>query len=274
MSYILNALRKSERERQAIEPDTVTARIITHQPPRHQSATRLIAALIIINLAILIYFLGFNEKSANDKTLPAAATQPVAVTPLETARSEMTPLPRSAARPMEPKAPPIAKIVEARTAAPATAAPDKPAAVKKQPIEPIKPVLASQQPVMQAVEPANDVVKKPVQVPTTASAPLPATVPTPAPMAESAPAPKPLAVQAKSDLPFLDELPAEFGRSLPDLPINVFSYSSTPAERFVMIDMVKYTPGQRIKDQLELKEIRPDSIVVSVDGRTFKIKRP
>jgi general secretion pathway protein B len=62
-------------------------------------------------------------------------------------------------------------------------------------------------------------------------------------------------------------------QSLPTLPINVFSYSSTPAERFVMIDMVKYVPGQTIKNALELKEITEDGIIVRYEGRVFKIKR-
>ncbi len=295
MSYILNALRKSERERQAIEPETVTARIVAHKAPRHQSTNRLVAALIAINLAVLVYFLGFNEKTANEKT-PTAATQPEpSVVQPEASRAEIKSPALHETRSQPPKAFPIAAIVEARSAAPVTPPPGKPAvatkqpiepakqalapsplpvtqhaestavpavksdAAKEQPIEPVKPVLAPQQPDIQKGEPAKDIIQKPE--PTTA------TVPTP-PVQAHAP------VQPKNDLPFLDELPSEFGRSLPDLPINVFSYSSTPAERFVMIDMVKYTPGQRIKDQLELKEIRADSIVVTYNDRTFKIKRP
>ena len=82
------------------------------------------------------------------------------------------------------------------------------------------------------------------------------------------------AAPENTDLPYLDELAYEFQRSLPVLPINVFSYSAVPNERFVMIDMVKYIPGQRIKDLLEFKEIRSDAIVVSYKGRTFKIRRP
>lgn len=254
MSYILNALRKSERERQAVEPDTVTSRIVVHQPPLHQNSTKLIAALIAINLAFLVYFFGFTEKT------PPAVTQPVAsvTKTTETSRLETTSQPHTTTKPAAPKIPPIAEIVEARSAAPVTPpsqpAPVKPAAVKKQPLEPVKPMLEPQQPVVLVVESAEDAIKKPVQVAATVPAPLP--------------------VPARSDLPFLNELPAEFSRSLPDLPINVFSYSSSPAERFVMIDMVKYVPGQRIKDLLELKEIRPDSIVVSYNDRTFKIRRP
>jgi general secretion pathway protein B len=252
MSYILNALRKSERERQAVEPDKVTNRIVVHQPPLHQSSTKLIAALIAINLAFLAYFFGVTEKT------PSAVTQPVAsvAKTSEASRLEIAPQPHMTAKPANPKIPPIAEIVEARAAVPVTPPPLPPpvkaSAVKIQPIEPVEAAVEPKQPVIQAVEPAGEVVNKPAQP--AAIAPLP--------------------VPAKSDLPFLNELPVEFSRALPDLPINVFSYSSSPAERFVMIDMVKYVPGQRIKDLLELKEIRPDSIVVSYNDRTFKIRRP
>ncbi len=270
MSYILNALRKSERERQAIEPNTVTDRIIVHQLPRDQSATKLIAALIAVNLAILVYFLGFAEK-----TQPAV-TQAVApvVKPAESAHAEIMP-PVPVARASAPKTPAIAKIVEAKTAAPVMPAPDKSASAEKQRIDAVKPALISPKPV---VQPAAELpTVKPVTVGKQLIEPVkPEFAPPVIQKAEPAidtvekPAPAPI----KSDLPFLDELPADFRRSLPNLPINVFSYSSTPAERFVMIDMVKYVPGQQIKDVLELKEIRPDSIVVHYSDRTFKIKRP
>ena len=75
-------------------------------------------------------------------------------------------------------------------------------------------------------------------------------------------------------IPFLFELPPEFRHTIPDLKINVFVYSEQPAERFVMIDMVKYSAGQRIKDSIMLKEIRSDSLVVEYNNRTFRIKRP
>jgi len=41
-----------------------------------------------------------------------------------------------------------------------------------------------------------------------------------------------------------------------------------------MIDMVKYKPGQQIKDAMVLKEIRPDSLVVVYQNQAFQIERP
>jgi len=267
MSYILNALRKSERERQAFEPDTVTNRILIPQPPQHQRSTKLIAALIVSNLMLLAYFLWFTQKTQPVAPPPADAqpAAPMVKPPAEPPVEAMAPKP--AARPPEPKAPSIAEIIETRTI-PAPQPPAKPADAKKPLTEAVKPMTAPPRPTPPKAEPIKATVTKPASKP----APLPEKqiAPTIAAIQEPAPAPSP----ARNDVPFLDELPAEFRRKVPKLPINVFVYSPVPAERFVMIDMVKYTPGQFIKDQMELKEIRPDSLIVSYNSRVFKIKRP
>jgi general secretion pathway protein B len=86
---------------------------------------------------------------------------------------------------------------------------------------------------------------------------------------------KKLAVAPESKIvPFLSELPPEFRQTVPEFKVNVFVYSEQPAQRFVMVDMVKYTVGERIKESITLKEIRPDSFVVEYNNRTFRIKRP
>lgn len=72
----------------------------------------------------------------------------------------------------------------------------------------------------------------------------------------------------------LSDLPFEFRQTLPKFTINVFVYSQDPEERFIMIDMVKYKPGQQIKDAMLLKEILPDGFVIDYQNRVFKIKRP
>ena len=80
-------------------------------------------------------------------------------------------------------------------------------------------------------------------------------------------------VPVKNDIPFLSELPYDVRRSVPKLTINVFVYSDDPQESFVMIDMVKVKTGQTIQEGMVLKEIRPDSLVVDYQGRTFQIAR-
>jgi general secretion pathway protein B len=248
MSYILNALRKSEQERLAKEADSIKSRISLYEPQRQHKVTKVIFVLVILNLAILIYFLGLNPKApptAPERPDPLLKPAPV----LETAPSQQHP---SIVKSTEPMTQSIADIVETRnTIPPATispAVPEKSITANKITNEIIKPVPVTPPPVSKKVEP--------MPIETTINKP------------ESKPKPE------QNDLPTLDDLPSEFRRNVPDLHINVFSYSSVPSERFVMIDMVKYIPGQLIKEQFSLQEIRSDCIVVAYEGKTFKIKRP
>lgn len=261
MSYILNALRKSERERQSCQPDTVASRIVLQQAPPQHATAKIIAALLAVNAAILAYFLGVAPRmAANGNAPPAqAAAQKLPALPL----AELAPALPGERPPLPAKALPKAKPEQTRAATPAAVV--KAAEIKKPPIEPAKPAPAK---TLAQAEPAS------------AAKPLPAAEPAGLPPMRAAIAneagaatPGPVALAAKSGLPTLEQLPAELRQSLPSLPINVFSYSPIPAERFVMIDMVKYVPGQMIKDRLELKQILEDGIVVSYDGQQFKIKR-
>ncbi|WP_445371639.1 general secretion pathway protein GspB [Methylomonas sp. HW2-6] len=248
MSYILNALRKSERERQASQPDTVASRIVLQQSPERQAAAKIIAALLAVNAAILAYFLGIAPRMAAHDTPPPATS--IQLPPQPLAESNR---PEPADRlPLPAKPTPKAKPEPAHVAAAAAAAAVKPVEAKKPPPDPVVaakplPEPGVPSPAAQAAPPIRETVTEPVP----AAAPLP----------------------AKPALQALEDLPADVRQSLPALPINVYSYSPVPAERFVMIDMVKYVPGQMIKDRLELKQIMEDGIVVNYGGHLFKIKR-
>ncbi len=75
-------------------------------------------------------------------------------------------------------------------------------------------------------------------------------------------------------IPFLSHLPRDFQREVSDVNINVFVYSEAPKERFVIIDMVKYTPGQPLPSGAVLKDIDSDSIILDYRNQVFRIKRP
>ena len=80
-------------------------------------------------------------------------------------------------------------------------------------------------------------------------------------------------VQQENTPPFLSELDYDFRRSVPEIDINVFVYSETKEDRFIMIDMKKYLSGQQIDAGMKLKEIRMNSIVVEYKNRVFQIQR-
>ncbi|MGH8476101.1 MAG: general secretion pathway protein GspB [Methylococcales bacterium] len=87
--------------------------------------------------------------------------------------------------------------------------------------------------------------------------------------------PREEAIRDASDgIPLLSEMPRDFQRELPALNINVFVYSDISKERFVIVNMSKYSSGEKIDNGPEILEIRPDSLVLKYLGETFRIKRP
>ncbi|MGZ8180384.1 MAG: general secretion pathway protein GspB [Methylobacter sp.] len=241
MSFILNALRKSEQERQTRQPENVTDRILLPQPPQNRSNTaKFIAVLFIVNVLIITGFIWFIRKDL--LSAPGTTAQAVSL-PLSAQETKLEPKPTPKAKPGTIS---IAELIEGEKPEPAPS----PVIAKKPAAEPIK-------------QPAMD--SKPAQ-------PIQATPPIAAPIKIQPDAP--VTIPEKEDIPFLNDLPFEFRQTLPKFTVNVFVYSQQPEERFVMIDMVKYKAGQQIKDTMVLKEILPDSLVVVYQNKTFKIKRP
>lgn len=84
----------------------------------------------------------------------------------------------------------------------------------------------------------------------------------------------PPAKPATDTIPLLSEMPRDFQREAPSLNINVFVYSDLPEERFVVINMSKYRTGQKIDSGPEIIEIGPNSLVLEYLGRKFRVERP
>jgi len=312
MSYILNALRKSEQERQAVAPDTVTSRILSPQPQHPRVAGKLIVALIISNLLILAYFIWVNQTGralvksdtaalTTPETAPVVAPPQAKVEAIGSVVASAEPVPAIAAT----KTPSIADMDDAKKApvlssvtkpdtldlAPREAAPVAPPAAKTGGTDSVQAHEEQAPAVTKSPSIADIAAGKKAPAPKSPAKPLiekkrgvaPIALPSPEDEPEILPAfepppeiasIKPAALPAKNDIPFLYELPTEFRRAVPKLNINVFVYAKEPKERFVMIDMEKYKTGQMIKDGLELNEIRPDSLVVRYHNQIFQIERP
>jgi len=257
MSYILDALRKSEQQRQSTQPDTVAGRILVTPEQPKQKAAPWIFVLSIANLLVIAYFIWVFAKKEPEKALHAVAvshqkTQPgtpnltqegtlqgkdVPIIKQQNIKQEakLSALPSIAQLFEEKKA--TIKIAETQEETKQTQA-KKPITVKKEPLTPKmnNRELGGEHLALLPKKPAN--------------------------------------LSANKGTPNLNELPYEFRNSLPNLTINVFSYALQPEDRFVIIDMVKYRSGQLIKGLVTLKEIRPDSIVLQHEGVTFKFERP
>ena len=248
MSFILNALRKSEQERQSLQPETVTDKILLHQPQQNRGKTTKFYAFLVIGNVLLIAGIVWFVRN-NSTPTPDTITQAVS-----------KPLPGQETG-VKPEA--IAKLTQTET--PAQKAESKTGSISQwvEAQKPEKPVITK--------KPAADIIKQPAIV-NKPELLAPATPPIAAPVKDEPSPPEPIPV--KKDMPLLSELPFEFRQAVPKFTINVFVYSQQPEESFVMIDMVKYKTGQQIKDAMLLKEIRPDSLVVVFQSRVFKIERP
>jgi general secretion pathway protein B len=268
MSYILDALRKSEQQRQAIQPDTVTDRILANPVQAKQKPTQWIIALVIVNLLVICYLAWFfTQKSAvelqpNTPIAGIPEQQPLPVIPKKQAeqaavtaqdRTSQTTAP-SAIVQTKPQtvSPSIAQLIEAQKMAAIQQTNPKPIVEKKaEKKAEKKPVAVKKEPLTRDIEAAQMRPEMPE-------------------LEEE----KPSAPTTHKSTPDLNELTYEVRNNLPNLNINVFSYDHQPEDRFVIIDMVKYKTGQLIKGSVKLKEIRQDSIVLEYGGNTFKVERP
>ncbi|MDP3589192.1 MAG: general secretion pathway protein GspB [Methylobacter sp.] len=249
MSFILNALRKSEQERQALQPETVTDRILLPQPQqRHSKTTKILAFLVIANVLVIGYIVWFVR---NGSTPTPVVTTPAISKPLSVPETKLEPKthPERPPQKAESETASIAELIEGEKREPAPL--------------PAKPVITK--------KPEADTIKQPAIV-NKPALPIP-TIPATAAVVKAQPA-APDAVPEQKDIPYLNDLSFEFRQTVPKLNINVFVYSQQPEERFVMIDMVKYKQGQQMKDAMLLKEIHPDGLVIDYKNQIFKIKRP
>ncbi|MDP2179472.1 general secretion pathway protein GspB [Methylicorpusculum sp.] len=264
MSYILNALRKSEQERQSKQPESVTNRILMQPPERKTAVIGWIALAILGNVAAIAGIIWYVQNLPEPPRIDAA---PVASS-VVLADSESKDRPKT--RPIE-----LPKTRENQPAPKPLPATEQ-IAISKPKTNPLKPVLPAppkpvpvkiKEPVEDADKPASVVDNRSFdevieQVPDMTAIAL---------AAEQKPEPEP---ESANKIPYLSDLPNDFRQSVPKMAINVFVYARDPAERFVIINMVKYKAGQLTKDEVAIKEILPKSLVLNYRDQTFQIAQP
>jgi general secretion pathway protein B len=74
-------------------------------------------------------------------------------------------------------------------------------------------------------------------------------------------------------LPSISELNLTGKQSLPDINIDVHVYASRPADRFVYINMRKYREGAVLQEGPTLERIRRDGVVLNYNGLRFLVPR-
>jgi general secretion pathway protein B len=299
MSYILEALRKSERERQAGQAAPLASIPLDQAPPRRHGLAWATAFLILLNGTVLGYLWLTRWQSNEPATQPAptASTGHAAKTaPIRNAAAPSTAETRTNSAPADPHSgeiPPPAKekpsaLVKAEPP-PVARDPEKkadktvgPPAVSVKPLSP-EPMsseitesaaaMTEKRPVKPAEKSRPRVDPKPVAETAMSedlSPPVAFGAPVSAPESRD-PAPT---LAENPGIPFMSEMPADFQQRVGPVTINVFAYSERPEERFAIIDMRKYRVGDRLGNGAKLLEIRADSLVLQSEGRTFRVPRP
>ena len=276
MSYILEALRKSEQERQAGQPPSLPS-VVAGTAPRPLSVPIWAVALVLLALngAMLGYFWlhGFGAiqpgtdagNPASGRNEPGKPSQDAAKPEHAAADAQQTPV--ETPPPSRPENPAPAQTSPVAKQPPKSAVAENPPGSKRGlPRRAPEPVLASKgaalaNPARQS-EPLKPNEAESYRQPPPQAASLPAEE-----QSERMPAPR-------DGIPFLEALPAHIQQRLPPLKINLFAYSPVPAERFAIIDMKRYNVGDSIEGGPAVVEIRSDSLVLQLGGTKFRVRRP
>ncbi|WP_305044073.1 general secretion pathway protein GspB [Geoalkalibacter sp.] len=246
MSFILDALRKSDKKRPAgAVPDLQTEHLGPPPAPRRKMplALILVALALLINAGLLLWWLKPWQPPASEQTaLPASETPPSA--------------PPAVASVPEPLAP--------LTAAPAAPTPSAPAPVAVAPPAPPAPPTVAPPPPMPVAPQASMFAP--------AEEPAPAAVPDAWLAALAQPQEADLA-RTLPGLPLLKDLPGEVRAALPEFSFSLHYFTTSPAERLVRINGRLLREGQSLAEGLVLEEITEGGAVFDYRGRLFEVLR-
>ena len=242
MSLILEALRKSEAERQlGSAPDLLTAMpVMRMSAPRRRWPLALAGALLLLVVLALGWW--WMRIAPTPRVRAVAPSSQGALDDDANAANVVhrdVPQPSIDARTTQPPmiVPPMADV--SRIAAPAhvvAALSTRPTASPPAVIEPVQPSTA-----------------------TAAPPPLGPAAPTPA---------------AEPTLLTLADLSADERNGLPALKVSMHVYADDPAHRFMIIDGQRVGEGARLADGVVLVRIRRDGAELDVRGRRLLLTKP
>ena len=238
MSFILDALRKSENERQRQAGPGIAELPVARVASRAPMVLIAVGALLAVNLVVLLYWL------LKDDAPEVLREKPVAAGSAATATAP--PLDQDSARPS-----PVAVTV-----------PPAPAAARPAPVTPreVRPLAAEV-----AASPPPDAAPPP--------APDPSLLP-PAPLPTQAYGLPPRQQAAGgSFVPRIDTLPPQATAGLPTLNLDLHIYSTDPAQRAAFINGARYRAGDQLPQGVDVVDITHDGVVLRYRGQQFLLPR-
>ena len=259
MSYILEALRKAERDRNLGRTPSlgdVTAPV--SRPPSRRPSTRTMALLALVAVLSISTVMMWRRGPAPEpatapavaSTEPVPAAQPVPVAPPPAA--PVAPAPEIAAVPANPSG---------SMAAERMLAPDVPAdsiddLMDEPEVAPVVPEVAPMQPDIGGAALVADVPNEP------------SSDEVPDPMVEAGEPPPLEEAPIASDVPLLRDMPADYRGAFPALRVDVHVYDDDPARRWVMVNGHKAAEGSTLTEGPTVSRISPEGIVFDFRGRS------
>lgn len=249
MSFILDALKKSENERQRqVGPSLADVQVTQRRTDKPWWVVA-VGALLVLNLGVLLVVL-MRDGDARPSAPPAATQSPTTNAPATDARpGTQAPLPASASR--LPRGNPA---VDASTNPAVHALADEAGTYDSGVAPDADPQLSAA-----ATVPEGPPMVRPIEAPAVAPAAV-----QPAAQAQVA--------QDQEVLPTPQTLAAS-GTALPDMHLDIHVYAPRPADRFVFVNMRKYTEGQALKEGPTLERITPDGAILNHQGLRFLLPR-
>lgn len=245
MSFILDALKKSENERQRqVGPSLADVQVSQRRNSKPWWVVA-VGALLVLNLGVLLVVLmrDGDAKSSAPQAAPANAPATVQARP-----GTQMPLPASASR-MPRGNPPV----DASTNPAVHSLADEAGSYEPGVAPEADPHLSSAGNV-----PEGPPMVRPIEAPAVAPAAVRAAQTQLQQDQEVLPTPMTLAAS---------------GTVLPDMHLDIHVYAVKPADRFVFVNMRKYTEGQALKEGPTLERITPEGAVLNHQGLRFLLPR-
>jgi general secretion pathway protein B len=256
MSFILDALKKSENERQRkIGPSLADVQVRGRSSEKPWWAFA-VGGLLLVNLTVLVIVLVRNDDSATQASSPVIQQQaPATAQPPGRAVTTTTPPATRTEVHVEAQSAPIAPA-GSRDPSVRSLADEATVDSGAQAYPPENPELAAA-----AGVPDGPAIVRPIQAPSVSPSAGPAPQPRPRP-----------AEEPQEVLPTFRELGGT-ATNLPELHLDIHVHSPMPAERFVFVNMRKYIEGQSLSEGPSVERITADGVILNHRGLRFLLPR-
>jgi general secretion pathway protein B len=257
MSYILDALNKSEQQR----GDSAQSAIVAPVNPAPPAKRRLALPAILLTAALLAAW-GIVQINRDEQQSSSGPTSQIAMAP-----SSISPQPKTA--PTSPHQRPVQALPVApvQPTTPATTrrplAETEPLGTRARP-EPIQAAVQSDVavPVFKPITPTSSVSRMAAPSLDVPNLDLPN---------PDVPNNKTQPAQAETDILAISELPLSVQQALPAIHIDGHIYDDNPVKRMVIINGATYREKQQIAGGLKLEEITPNGVILSYQGYVFHL---